>query len=92
MSAFRLLPEAEAELDGIWIHMACESGSIDIANAFGCWPGIRTWGDGVTICAPVCAASPLAITSSSTALWRTMWRSFCTVVHGSRDIAALFGD
>jgi len=32
MSEFRLSPEAEAELDGIWIHMAHESGSIDIAT------------------------------------------------------------
>jgi plasmid stabilization system protein ParE len=29
---FRLLPEAEAELDGIWLYIARESGSIDTAN------------------------------------------------------------
>jgi plasmid stabilization system protein ParE len=29
---FRLLPEAEAELDGIWLYVARESGSSDIAN------------------------------------------------------------
>ena len=29
---FRLLPEAEAELDDIWLYVARESGSIDIAN------------------------------------------------------------
>jgi len=32
MSEFRLSPEAEGELDGIWIHIARESGSIDIAT------------------------------------------------------------
>jgi plasmid stabilization system protein ParE len=32
MSEFRLSPEAEAELDGIWIHIARESGSTDIAT------------------------------------------------------------
>jgi toxin ParE1/3/4 len=32
MSEFRLSPEAGAELDGIWIHMARASGSIDIAT------------------------------------------------------------
>lgn len=32
MSVFRLSPEAQAELDGIWIHVARESGSLDIAT------------------------------------------------------------
>ncbi len=32
MAVFRLSPEAEAELDGIWLHAARESGGIDIAN------------------------------------------------------------
>ena len=32
MSDFRLSPEAEAELDGIWIHIEQESGSVDIAT------------------------------------------------------------
>jgi plasmid stabilization system protein ParE len=32
MSEFRVSPEAEAELDGIWIHIARESGSMDIAT------------------------------------------------------------
>ena len=30
--AFRLLPEAEADLDDIWLHVARESSSIVIAN------------------------------------------------------------
>jgi len=30
--AFRLLPEAEAELDDSWLYVARESGSIDIAT------------------------------------------------------------
>lgn len=29
---FRLLPQAEAELDDIWLYVAHESGSADIAN------------------------------------------------------------
>jgi plasmid stabilization system protein ParE len=32
MSEFRLWPEAEAELDGIWIYIARESGSVDTAT------------------------------------------------------------
>ncbi len=32
MSEFRLSPDAEAELDGIWIHIARESGSVDTAT------------------------------------------------------------
>ena len=32
MSEFRLAPEAEAELDDIWLHIARESGSPDIAT------------------------------------------------------------
>jgi plasmid stabilization system protein ParE len=32
MSEFRVSPEAEAELDEIWIHVAVESGNVDIAT------------------------------------------------------------
>jgi plasmid stabilization system protein ParE len=32
MSEFRLAPEAEAELDDIWLRIARESGSIEIAT------------------------------------------------------------
>lgn len=32
MSEVRLSPEAEAELDGIWIRIARESGSVDVAT------------------------------------------------------------
>lgn len=32
MSEFRLAPEVEAELDDIWLFVARESGSIDIAT------------------------------------------------------------
>ncbi len=32
MSEFRLAPEAEAELDAIWLHTAQESGSTAIAS------------------------------------------------------------
>ncbi len=34
MNGFRLSPEAEAELDDIWIRLARESGSVDIATRF----------------------------------------------------------
>jgi len=32
MSAYRLSPEAEAQLDDIWVYIARESGSIDTAT------------------------------------------------------------
>lgn len=32
MSEFRLAREAEADLDAIWLHVARESGSIDLAT------------------------------------------------------------
>jgi plasmid stabilization system protein ParE len=32
MSAFRISPEAEAEIDDIWLYLARESGSIEIAT------------------------------------------------------------
>ena len=32
MSGFRLSPQAEAELDDIWVYVARESGSIEIAD------------------------------------------------------------
>jgi plasmid stabilization system protein ParE len=32
VSEFCLSPEAEAELDDIWLHLARESGSIDLAS------------------------------------------------------------
>jgi toxin ParE1/3/4 len=32
MSGFRLAPEAEAQLDGIWRHIAGETGTVDTAN------------------------------------------------------------
>jgi toxin ParE1/3/4 len=32
MAEFRLSPDAEADIDTIWLHIARESGSIDIAT------------------------------------------------------------
>jgi plasmid stabilization system protein ParE len=32
MSELRVAPEAEAQLDAIWLHIARESGRIDTAN------------------------------------------------------------
>jgi plasmid stabilization system protein ParE len=71
MSGFRLSPEAKAELDGIWIHIARESGSTDIATRVvesitkRFWWLVRHPYMGVTvtmICDQDCAASLLAIT------------------------------
>ncbi len=100
MSEFRLAPEAEAELDAIWLYIARESGSIDIAtravesvtDRF--WllarypylgrardddlrPGLRSLpaGDYVII---------HRVEPEDTVL-------ILHVVHGSRDIVALFG-
>jgi hypothetical protein len=70
MSEFRLSPEAEAELDGIWIHIARESGTEywrTSPSGFGYWPAIHTWGAAATtICVPAYAALPLTNTSLST--------------------------
>jgi len=43
MSEFRLSPEAEAELDAIWLHIARGSGSIDIATQVVEKIGERFW-------------------------------------------------
>jgi hypothetical protein len=46
MSEFRLAPEAEAELDDIWLYIARGGGSIDIATAW--WrtfPLFRAFGE-----------------------------------------------
>ena len=75
MGGFRLSPEAEADLDDIWLYVARESGSIDAANRLidspqsvsYCWRDIRTLvGNVMPICAQVCAAFLLESTSSST--------------------------
>jgi plasmid stabilization system protein ParE len=67
MSAVRFLPQAEAELDEIWLYIARESSSIDTANRV--IEGISEcfWliaqhpqigrADGIMICAPACAVS-----------------------------------
>lgn len=100
MSEFRLSPEAEVELDDIWIHIARESGSIDIAT--GVVEGIteRFW---------LLARNPYMGRRRNDDL-RPGLRSFSAddyiiihsivedevvlilhVVHGSRDVVALFG-
>jgi plasmid stabilization system protein ParE len=100
MSDFRLSPEAEAELDGIWIHIARESGSVDIATrvvegiAERFWllarypyigrlrdddlhPGLRSLpADDYVIIHSIVEDDVVLILH---------------VVHGSRDIVALFG-
>ena len=67
----RLAPEAEVELDEIWLWTAKESGSVDVADrlidsitrsASFCLPAIRIWADrGTTTCGrdgPLQAAYP----------------------------------
>lgn len=82
MSEFRLSPEAEAELDDIWIHIARESGSTDIATRVVERITERFWllarypyraVAATAICAPACEVLRPTITSSSTALWRVTW-------------------
>jgi toxin ParE1/3/4 len=100
MSEFRLAPEAEAELDDIWLHIARESDSIDIATRV--LEGIteRFW---------LLARYPYLGRARDEDL-RPGLRSFSAddyiivhriaeddvvlilhVVHGSRDLVALFG-
>jgi plasmid stabilization system protein ParE len=80
MSEFRLWPEAEADLDGIWIRIARESGSADIATRRrdgDFRPGLRSLSaeDYVIIHRVVDNDVVLIL----------------HVVHGSRDLVALFG-
>jgi plasmid stabilization system protein ParE len=101
MSEFRLAPEAEAELDNIWLHIARESGNMDIATGVveniteHFWllarypylgrahdedlrPGLR--------CLPVGDYLIIhRIVEDDVVL-------ILHVVHGSRDIATLFGN
>jgi toxin ParE1/3/4 len=100
MSEFRLSPEAEAELDGIWIRIARESGSVDIATRVvesiteRFWllarypylgrqrdedllPGLRSFPADDYIIIHRIGENGVAL--------------ILHVVHGSRDIAALFG-
>ena len=99
MSEFRLLPEAEAELDGIWMHLARESGSVDIATRVvesvteRFWllarcprigrrrddlrPGLRSLAAGDYIIVHRVMEEEVVL--------------ILHVVHGSRDIPALFG-
>jgi toxin ParE1/3/4 len=100
VSEFRLSPEAEAELDGIWIHIARESGSVDTATRVLESITERFW---------LLARYPYMGRRRDDDL-RPGLRSFTAdeyviihriveddvvlilhVVHGSRDIVALFG-
>lgn len=61
---FRLSPEAEVELDDIWLYVARESGSMETANrlsipsqsASGCWDNTRESAAVAMIYEQVCAA------------------------------------
>lgn len=101
MSEFRLAPEAEAELDAIWLYIARESGSLDLATRAVEDISERFW---------LLARYPYVGRARDEDL-RPGLRSFpaddyvviyCIepdevvlilhVVHGGRDIVALFGD
>jgi toxin ParE1/3/4 len=100
VSEFRLAPAAEAEFDGIWLHIARESGSIDTATRVVEKITEHFW---------VLAQYPYLGRARDEDL-RPALRSFPVndyliihriaeddvvlilhVVHGSRDIRALFG-
>jgi plasmid stabilization system protein ParE len=100
MSGFRLSPEAEAELDGIWIHIARESGSLDIATRvietiterfwlLACYPYMgRRRDDDLRPGLRSFAANDYVI------IHRVVENEVVLilhVVHGSRDVVALFG-
>ena len=61
MAELRVSPDAEAELDAIWMHIARDSG-IDTAtrvvgvsqNVFGYWPVLRLSAGGATTCGRGC--------------------------------------
>ena len=91
MSEFRLSPQAEAELDGIWIYIARESGSTDTATRvvenitdrfwllarYDLRPGLRSLAaDDYVIIHSIAEDDVVLILH---------------VVHGSRDLVALFG-
>jgi plasmid stabilization system protein ParE len=100
MSEFRLSPEAEAELDGIWIHIARESCSIDIATRVVEGITERFWllarypymgrrrGDDLRAGLRSLAAGDYIIIHSIAEEGVVL---ILHVVHGSRDIVALFG-
>lgn len=81
---FILLPEAESDLDGIWLYVARESSSIETANRLidgimdRCWLLARSPRIGRTRdhdFAPAFAAFRWASTSFSTAWTRTIFSS-----------------
>ena len=72
MSEFRLSPEAEAELDEIWLHIARSSDNIEIATRVvdgivdRFWLLARhSWVARVTTCGSACAASQRTTMPSS---------------------------
>jgi toxin ParE1/3/4 len=99
MSEFRLSPEADAELDDIWLYIAHESGNIDIATRVvegiteHFWllakypylgrarddlrPGLRSFPSGEYVIIHRIAEDEAVL--------------ILHVVHGNRDILALFG-
>ena len=100
MGEFRVSPEAEADLDGIWLYVARESGSIDVASRVVDAITDRFW---------VLAQNPYLGRRRDEDL-RPGLRTFVAgdyvivhrledddvvlilhVVHGSRDIGALYG-
>jgi hypothetical protein len=75
VGAFLLAPQAEADLDAVWIHLARESGNSDIATRFVdgiaerfcCWQDFRMPGEVAPTCVTISAASARTNMSSSIA-------------------------
>ncbi|HMD48462.1 MAG TPA: type II toxin-antitoxin system RelE/ParE family toxin [Bryobacteraceae bacterium] len=86
MSEFRLSPEAEAELDDIWVRIAHESSGIDVATRVVESITDRFWLD----LRPGLRSFPA---EDYVIIYRIEEDVVLIlhVVHGSRDIAALFG-
>ena len=99
MGEFVLSPEAEAELDDAWIHIARDSGSIDVATRvvekiserfwlLARYPFIGRQRDDLRSGLRSFAADQYVI------LYRVVENDLVFilhVVHGSRDMPALFG-
>lgn len=99
MSEFRLSPEAESELDGIWIHIARESGSADIATRVLESITERFWllarypfmGRGRDDLRPGMRSFPAGDYVIVHSILEDNVVLILHVMHGSRDIDALFG-
>jgi toxin ParE1/3/4 len=98
MSAFRVSPEAEDQLDAIWLHIARESGSIDTANRIVDRITDRFWllarqlwiGRSRDDLAPAMRSFPAGEYIILHRIEEDETVAILYVFHGSRDIEALF--